>query len=192
MVVLSRAQEREERRKMGRGMSTSIAALILCWVPVLGFLLSAVGFISVVRCITRRHRVRHIIYTVISAIMVILCAGVLMVEIYTYSRNPNILNDAGTWLLAKITGQSADDSNYLGGEDYTDEDYPGMGLQDELFSSGYYDADGNFIPYPDEGEGDQGEDADSPDDDGYDDPDADDEANTDSDIDDPEADTYGV
>ncbi len=152
MAVLTRAQEREERKKMGRGLTISVVALILCWVPILGILLAAAGFISVLRCVTQKYRKRFVVYTIVVSLTLLICAGVLVGEVYAYSRNPNILQTTGTWLLEKITGQSMDDTNYLGGDDYSDMDNPGLGMNDDLFAKGYYDADGNFIPYEDGGD----------------------------------------
>lgn len=147
MARLSRSQEREERRKMNRGLITSIVALCLCWVPVLGILLAAIGFIGVMGCLTEKHIKRwRIILTVVSVILV-LCAGVLTWEVYAYSRDPDIIQNAGTWLLETITGQHTDDYNYSGGVDYSGMDYQGLGMNGDLFSDGYYDAQGNFIPY---------------------------------------------
>lgn len=146
MAKLSRAQERDERRKMGKGMSASVAALILCWAPVLGVLLAAIGHISVMRCITVKYRKRFVAYSVLTVLILIVCTGVLVVEVYAYSRNPNIVADTGSWLLETITGQSVDGS-YLG-DDYTGDYGFGMGMNEDLFSQGYYDSDGNFTYYP--------------------------------------------
>lgn len=148
MAKLSRAQERDERRKMGKGMTTSVTALILCWVPLLGVLLAAIGHISVMRCITVKFRKRFLVYSVLTVLILILCAGVLVVEVYAYSRNPNIVADTGTWLLESITGQSVD-GGYLE-DDYTGDSGFGMGMDDDLFSQGYFDAEGNFVYYPDD------------------------------------------
>ena len=149
MAKLSRAQERDERRKMGKGMTTSVVALILCWVPLLGVLLAAIGHISVMRCITVKYKKRFAAYSVLTVLILILCAGVLTVEVYAYSRNPNIVADTGSWLLEAITGESVD-GGYLE-DDYTGDYGFGMGMDEELFSQGYFDAEGNFIYY-DEGE----------------------------------------
>ena len=59
----------------------------------------------------------------------------------------NIIQNTGTWLLEVITGQHTDDYNYMGGEDYSGMEYQGLGMSDELFSDGFYDDAGNFIPY---------------------------------------------
>jgi len=147
MAKLSRAQERDERRKMGKGMSTSVAALVLCWAPVLGVLLAAIGHISVMRCITAKYKKRFFVYSVLTVLILILCTGVLVVEVYAYSRNPDIVSDAGSWLLETITGQAVD-GGYVE-DDYTGDYGFGMGMDEELFSQGYYDADGNFIYYSD-------------------------------------------
>ena len=147
MAKISRAQEREERRKMSRGLTISIVALVLCWVPVLGIILAAAGFIGVMGCLTEKHIKRWRITLVVVSIILVLCAFVLTAEVYAYSRNPNIIQETGTWLLETITGQHADDYNYSGGVDYSGMDYQGLGMDTGLFGDGYFDAEGNFIPY---------------------------------------------
>lgn len=147
MIKLSRAQEREEKRRMNRGVITSLIALFLCWVPVAGLLLAAIGFFGVIRCITQKYAKRFAVSMVAVTLILVINAGVLAAEAYAYSRDPNFVQNIGVWLLETITGESADDYNYLGGEDYTGSDYQGLGMDENLFSQGFYDADGNFIPY---------------------------------------------
>ena len=147
MIKLSRTQEREEKRKMNRGVITSLIALFLCWVPVVGFLLAAIGFFGVVRCITQRYAKRFAVSIAAVTLILFINAGVLAAETYAYSRDPNILQNTGTWLLEAITGEHADNYNYMGGEDYSGMNYQGLGMDDNLFSDGFFDAEGNFIPY---------------------------------------------
>ena len=137
MATLTRAQEREERRRMGRGVTTSIAALFLCWVPVLGILLAAIGFIGVMRTITVQHRKRFVASLIAVILILVLCAGVLTAEVYAYSRDPNMLDNLGTRLLEMITGEYADDYNYSGGTDYTDYGTTGLGMNADLYSTDY-------------------------------------------------------
>ena len=132
---------------MSRGVTTSVVALLLCWLPVVGILLAAIGFIGVMRCITQKYKKRFVVSTIAVTLILIINAGVLSAEVYAYSRDPNIVQNAGTWLLETITGEYADDYNYMGGEDYSDMDYQGLGMDSSLFSDGFYDAEGNFIPY---------------------------------------------
>ena len=132
---------------MSRGLTTSIVALVLCWVPVLGVILAAAGFVGVMGCLTEKHIKRWRITLVVVSIILVLCVGVLTAEVYAYSRNPNIIQETGTWLLETITGQHTDDYNYYGGVDYSGLDYQGLGMNSTLFSDGYFDAEGNFIPY---------------------------------------------
>ena len=147
MAKLSRSQEREERRKMSRGLTTSITALFLCWVPVLGLVLAAAGFIGVMGCLTEKYLKRWRITLAAVSVILVLCAGVLTAEVYAYSRNPNIIQDAGTWLLETLTGQHADDYNYAGGVDYSGMDYQGLGMNADLFDSGYYGISDGSLPY---------------------------------------------
>ena len=147
MVKMTRAQEREERRRMNRGVTTSVVALLLCWLPVVGLLLAAIGFIGVMRTVTQRYAKQFKISLIAVIVILVICAGVLTAEVYAYSRDPNIIENAGTWLLEAITGQHTDDYNYAGGMDYSYSDSQGLGMDSTLFTNGYYDADGNFIPY---------------------------------------------
>ncbi len=132
---------------MGRDVTTSVAALFLCWVPVLGLILAAIGFIGVMGCFTERYVKKFVASIIIVSLILVICAGVLTFEVYAYSRDPNIIQNTGTWLLEVITGQHTDDYNYMGGEDYSGMEYQGLGMSDELFSDGFYDDAGNFIPY---------------------------------------------
>ncbi len=137
MARMTRSQEREERQRMGRSVTTSVIALLLCWVPILGILLAAIGFIGVMRTITERHRKRFVISLIAVTIILVICAGVLTAEVYAYSRDPNLLENAGTRLLEIITGEYADDYNYSGGMDYSDMTMPGLGMNADLYTGGY-------------------------------------------------------
>ena len=121
---------------MSRGVTTSVAALLLCWAPVLGVLLAAVGFISVMRCITERYVKKFVVSVIAVTLILVICVGVFTFEVYAYSRDPNIVQNTGTWLLEVITGEHADDYNYMGGTDYSDGDSLGLGYNDQLYSEG--------------------------------------------------------
>ncbi len=136
MARISKAQDREEKRKMSRGVTTSVAALLLCWAPVLGVLLAAVGFINVMRCITERYVKKFVVSVIAVTLILVICVGVFTFEVYAYSRDPNIVQNTGTWLLEVITGEHADDYNYMGGTDYSDGDSLGLGYNDQLYSDG--------------------------------------------------------
>ena len=147
MTKLSRAQEKEEKRRIGKGLTTSVVALFLCWLPVVGLILAAIGFIGVMGSITIRYKKKFVISLIASILILIICVGVLTFEVFAYSRDPNILENTGTWLLEVITGEQADDYNYMGGEDYSGDEYQGLGMNSDLYSNGFYDSEGNFISY---------------------------------------------
>lgn len=149
MARLSRAQEREEKRKIGKGLTTSVVALFLCWLPVIGVVLAAVGFIGIMGCITERYKKKFAFSLIASILILAICVGVLTFEVFAYSRDPDILQNTGEWLLGVLTGEGTDDYNYMGGEDYTGEAYQGLGMNDELYSNGFYDSEGDFISYGD-------------------------------------------
>ena len=154
MTRLSRAQEKEEKRKIGKGLTTSVVALFLCWLPVVGVVLAAVGFIGIMGCITERYKKKFAFSLIASILILAVCVGVLTFEVFAYSRDPNILQNTGEWLLGVLTGEYSDDYNYMGGVDYSGSDYQGLGMSDELYSDklypdGFYDSEGNFISYGD-------------------------------------------
>ena len=149
MARFSRAQEKEEKRKIGKGLTTSVVALFLCWLPVIGVVLAAVGFIGIMGCITERYKKKFAFSLIAPILILAICVGVLTLEVFAYSRDPDILQNTGEWLLGALTGEYSDDYNYMGGEDYSGEAYQGLGISDELYSSGFYDAEGNFISYGD-------------------------------------------
>ena len=149
MARLSRAQEKEEKRRIGKGLTTSVVALFLCWLPVVGVVLAAVGFIGIMGSITERYKKKFVISLIASILILIVCIGVFTFEVFAYSRDPDIIENTGTWLLEVITGEYADDYNYLGGVDYSGDEYQGLGMSDELYSNGFYDSEGNFISYGD-------------------------------------------
>lgn len=99
---------------MNRGVVTSVSALLLCWVPVLGVLLAAIGFIGVMRCITERYKTRFVLSLIAVTLILVLCVGVLTAEVYAYSRDPDIVQNTGEWLLEALTGES------IGGDEFGD------------------------------------------------------------------------
>jgi hypothetical protein len=144
-MEMSRGLEREERIKMGRGLRQSIYGLLFSWVPALGVILAAAGFIKIFSCITKSYRVRRFFYMLLSFIFLAATTGVLMYGIYLYVDNPNIINETGMWVFRNLTGQdelpTADDGahNYLGGVDYTDSLNPGLGQEAGGWSEGPID-----------------------------------------------------
>ena len=88
MIRLSRSQEREERRGMGRGLRASVIALCLCWLPVVGLLLAAIGFIRVAGRVTQAHKARQAVYLAVSLVVLIVCSGALAAEAYVYTHDP--------------------------------------------------------------------------------------------------------
>lgn len=97
-------------------MTTSVIALFLCWLPVIGVVLAAVGFIGIMGSITERYKKKFVMSLIASLLILVICVGVLTFEVFAYSRDPNILENTGTWLLEMLTGEHADDYNYMGGE----------------------------------------------------------------------------
>lgn len=145
MIRLSRSQEREERRAMGRGLRASLIALCLCWLPVAGLLLAAVGFVRVAARVTVAHRTRRAAYLAVCVLALVACSGVLAGEAYLYTHDPYLVADLRDWALDKLTG-----GNYYGGyyddvyQQYTDEYY---------YNPGAYTYSDDYSDLPAESEG---------------------------------------
>lgn len=105
MTKLSKGQEREERTKMGQGMICSVVGLLLCLVPFVNLILSAIGFVRICGRVTERHRVRRLVYLILSGVILVVSVGVLMGEIYIFSRRPTIMSDLGTLSLEVLSGR---------------------------------------------------------------------------------------
>ena len=165
-VTISNAQEREERIKLGQGLGWSIAAFLLCLLPFLNIILSAVGFVRTSTRITVQHKKRRIVYTCISLLALILCVAIFVGQIYVYVRRPTILTDlknlswnvlSGTTtsqeakneLIGMISGDASlsdtgDGMSYPdgyipeSGQDYSGMDDPGLGAstEDNAFMEG--------------------------------------------------------
>lgn len=146
MSEYSRGQEREEKRRIASGVKTSVFGLILCWVPVLGALLSSIGFVRVCGTITQRYRKRFRTGLLVTLIILIISLSVLTFEVYQYTHYPWIVDDMSNWFMERILGQYTDSYDY--GGQYV----PSMGMDDVLYSgayneNGYYNDRGEFIPY---------------------------------------------
>lgn len=128
MPKYSKSFEREECAKMGRGLWHSIFALLLCWLPLVGLALAISGFVRQVVRMTVQHRARRVIFTIISFIVLVACIGVLVGEVYFYSRDPELPGKAALWVWQNVTGQ---------------ENFPGA----DAGSAGYPMSEGDFTGY---------------------------------------------
>lgn len=127
----TKSHEREEGRRLRRGFVHSCIALALCWLPFIGLLLSADGFIRVMVRLTRRHKKRRTRALVFSFIVMCLCTGVLLGEVWVYSRDPDILSRTAGRVWTFIVGEeNADVLSSSSGTDYPDMDTSGLGVVD--------------------------------------------------------------
>lgn len=143
MLVISKSQERDERRGLGRGMVTAIYGLLFCWIPLLGLLLSSVGYGRIVSRVTVRHKTRRRLYAAAAFLMLVVSTGVLMAECYFYVQNPNLPQELGmrayTWLTGESQLPGADDSLqafdevYAPGVDYDQTGAAGLGLDTSIY-----------------------------------------------------------
>lgn len=146
MSEYTRGQEREEKRRIGAGMRTSVFACLLCWVPFLGVILASAGVVKVFGTITRRYQKKFRIGVAVSLIALVLTLSVTTLEVYQYFHNPWLIDDVKSWFLGAVTGGEYD------GYDYSDRMNPSMGMSDDLYNSnytadGYYNDQGEFVPY---------------------------------------------
>lgn len=131
----TKGHEREEGRLLSRGFAHSCAALALCWLPVVGLLMAVSGFFRVVVRLTKRHRRRRRACLVFSFLVLVLCTGVLLGEVWLYSRDPQILSRAGQQVWTFIVGEEnaallSEDAPQ--GTEYENMDEAGFGLTDTM------------------------------------------------------------
>ena len=148
MSEFSRAQEREEKRRIDGGMKTSAFALLLCWVPFLGVILGSVAFVRVTASITRRYQSKRRIGILLALIALILALALTTYEVYVYTHTPWVVDDARNWFMDHLTGGAAYENNYH----YDAQQSPGMGMSQDPYvqgytPDGYYNEQGELIPY---------------------------------------------
>ena len=159
MSEFSRSQERDEKRRINSGMKTSVFALLLCWAPFLGVLIGSVGFVKVAGSVTRRHRAKRRRGLALAFIALVLALAATTWEVYTYTHNPWIVSDVKGWVMDRLTGGAWYDSGY----DYSAPATQGMGLDGGAYTQGYtpegyYNEQGELVPYAEPGETQVGED----------------------------------
>ncbi len=146
MSEYTRSQEREEKRRIASGVRLGVFACILCWVPFLGVLIASTGVIKIFGTITRRYQKSFRRGMAFCLLALVLALSMTTVEVYQYFHNPWLLDDVKSWLMGAVT-----DGVYVG-YDYSDQRMPSMGMNDALYDSnytadGYYNDQGEFIPY---------------------------------------------
>jgi len=117
-MTMSKSQEREERSKLGRGMVLSLFGLIFCWVPLLGQLLTTIGFIQVIARFTHAHRVRQVVYSMLSFLFVGASVGALMLTLWMYGQNPDFIAEYRDELWARVMAQQPEDMHDGGNDDF--------------------------------------------------------------------------
>ena len=135
-IRFSKSHEREEGRLLRKGLAHSWAGLLLCWLPVIGLAFSASGFWRVMVRLTRRHRKRRKAYLAFSFIVLFICTGVLLGEIWIYSRDPEIIDRTAQQAWAFIVGEenvSAPADEGAQGVEYGDMNSAGFGLTDGMW-----------------------------------------------------------
>ena len=154
MPSYSKGHERDENRKMNQAFTHSVIGLLLCWLPVVGFLLAASGFLRMMARITQTHRAKRIVFTVFTLIVLLGSIGVLGWEIFEYSRNPDIISDGTHLLWEAMTGDETfpwetdpvDDTDFNDYSDYGFDPYADTGsdFDDSYDTDAGYDYDADF------------------------------------------------
>ncbi len=96
METYSAAHEKEERRFMRSGFVRSLLGILLCWLPLVGQLLSVSGYLRQAVRLTRKHRVRLAFATIFAVLSVIISIGALSAELYIYAKRPDIMEQVKT------------------------------------------------------------------------------------------------
>lgn len=133
----TKSHEREEGRLLKRGFAHSCTGLALCWLPLIGLLFAASGFIRVMVRLTRRHRKKRKACLVFSFLCLAVCTGVLLGEIWVYSRDPQILERTGDQIWTFIVGEENAGALSTGDQDgteYENMDEAGFGLTDTTWT----------------------------------------------------------
>ncbi len=101
MVSLN-IQEREEQRALNNGMSRSIWGLLLCWLPLVGLLLSIIGFLKVAVRVTQQHRVRYVAFFTLSFIILAINIGTITGGIWVLTQRSEWVQDAKVKVLSAL------------------------------------------------------------------------------------------
>jgi len=148
----TKSHEREEGRLLRRGFAHSCTGLALCWLPVVGLLFAASGFLRVMVRLTRRHRKTRKAYLVFSFLSLAVCTGVLLGEIWVYSRDPEILSRTGQQIWTFMVGEENAGalSGDVQGTEYDDMDEAGFGLTETTGTEDENWADEDFTGWDDD------------------------------------------
>lgn len=130
-MKFTKSHEREEGRLLKRGFVHSCIGLTTCWLPLVGLLFSASGFIRIMVRLTRRHRRRRKKCLVFSFLVLALCTAMLLGEIWVYSRDPDILSRTANQVWTFIVGEeNAGALSTPSGTEYDNMDSAGLGVMD--------------------------------------------------------------
>jgi len=151
-MKFSKQHEREEARLLRKGHVRSWIGLLLSWVPLVGLLFAAGGFLRCKVRLTRRYRRKRSGYLLFASIALVIAIGANMAELWVYSRDPQIVERVGQRVWRFVVGENAvtpGSDVVSGGTDYPDMDSAGLGyvggLQEE--SDGL---DGDFTGWDDD------------------------------------------
>ncbi|MGI6172958.1 MAG: hypothetical protein ACOYI8_03560 [Christensenellales bacterium] len=123
METYSAAHEKEERRFMRSGFVRSLLGILLCWLPLVGQMLSISGYLRQAVRLTRKHRVRLAFATIFAVLSVVVSIGALCTELYVYAKRPDIVEQVKTE-AQKLLFAGAPEGGEYGeeGEEYLEED----------------------------------------------------------------------
>jgi len=130
----TKTHEREEGRLLRRGFAHSCTGLALCWLPPVGLLFAVSGFLRVMVRLTKRHRKKRKACLAFAFLSLTVCIGVLLGEIWVYSRDPEILERTGQQVWTFIVGE--ENAGALSpkeqGTEFEDMDEAGFGLTETV------------------------------------------------------------
>lgn len=163
MPTYSKSHERDENRMMNKALAHSIIGLVLCWLPVIGLLFAVSGFLRMMARITQAHRVKRMLLTVLSTVVLLASIGVLGWEVYTYANDPDVLDDGMHKVWEAMTGeteypweQNFDDTgagdDLYGYDPYAPDESGGLDDVDDSYDADY-DADfddSELEPFPED------------------------------------------
>lgn len=132
--------DRAERAKLASGMSNSIVGLCLFWVPIVGLIMTVVGFFRVTVRMLPNNRVRHLVCFVLALTFLAADLGALIGGAWVLTQRPEWVENGKTWMIKKLQLESVFSppaDNFAGGDPYYNEG--GLPIGDENGFDGIID-----------------------------------------------------
>ena len=101
----SKSHERDENSRMWKGFRHSTLGVLLCWVPVLGVILSTSGFARQIVRFTQKHRLKMAVFLLYGLVSLVIAVSAFTTTAYSYSRNPDLFRGWMDKGYRVVTGQ---------------------------------------------------------------------------------------